>query len=188
MCGPAALLGVAGLLLSTSAREVPVHVAGPPPGHTGGFGEPTCVVCHLGSALNEPGSDLEVIGLGETFDPGVTYQVTVRLHSFDMNAAGFQAAFRWAAGAGEGRSAGEVRPLDARVTTRDSAGVRYVQHAAAGVPADGESAEWRFQWTAPREPGTVAVNVAANSGNGDNSPLDDLVYARSIRMEASTSR
>jgi hypothetical protein len=181
---PAALLGVAGLVLSVGLRAAaPLHVVGPPPGHTGGFGEPTCVVCHVGSDINEPGSELEVTGLDNGYRPGATYRVTVRLLSFDMNTAGFQGAFRWAAGDAAGTTAGAVRALDDRVATTDSTGVEYVQHAAGGTAANGESAEWAFEWTAPAVAGTVAFHVAANSGSGDNSPLEDLVYTRSVLLE-----
>jgi hypothetical protein len=183
---PAALYGVAGLLLTASVAGVaPVHVVGPPPGHTGGFGEPTCVVCHLGSGINEPGSELEVVGLGGAYRPGATYRVTVRLLSFDMNAAGFQGAFRWAEGDAAGTTAGRVRALDDRVATTDSTGVEYVQHTAGGTPANGESAEWAFEWTAPDGAGAVVFHVAANSGSGDNSPLEDLVFTRSVALESS---
>lgn len=182
---PAALLGVAGLVLSAGlGAGAPLHVVGPPPGHTGGFGEPTCVVCHVGSGINEPGSELEIVGLDGVYRPGATYRVTVRLLSFDMNAAGFQGAFRWAAGGAAGTTAGAVRALDARVATMDSTGVEYVQHTAGGTPANGESAEWTFEWTAPAAAGSVAFHVAANSGGGDNSPLEDLVYTRSLLLES----
>ena len=67
-------------------------------------------------------------------------------------------------------------------------GVEYVQHSAAGVPADGEMAEWTFRWTAPAESGSVVLHVAANSGNGDNSPLEDLVYALALELTAEDTK
>lgn len=181
-------MSVAGLSLSAGiGASEPAHVAGPPPAHTGGFGEPTCLICHLGSSLNEPGSELLIEGLGETYEPGATYRVTVRLLSFDMNAAGFQAAFRWVDGERAGESAGRARALDGRVSAGapEGSGVEYIQHTAPGTPADGERAEWTFEWTAPSSGGSVVLHVAANSGNGDNSPLDDLVFARTLIMESS---
>ncbi|MDH3733159.1 MAG: hypothetical protein OEU54_06470 [Gemmatimonadota bacterium] len=165
------------------------HVEGPPPAHTGGFGEPTCVECHLGSGVNEPGSTLEIVGVGRSYRPGEVHEITIRLLSFDMAAAGFQASFRWARGDRTGESAGTARPLDGRVAVATSEnGVDYIQHSAAGVPADGEQAEWTFEWTAPRESGAIVLNVAANSGNGDNSPLDDLVYTAEIELAGSAER
>ena len=194
---PAALIGVAGLVLTGAVAAAPgraaddagapLHVTGPPPGHTGGFGEPTCRECHLGSELNAPGSTLEVLGIDGGYVPGESADVTVRLHSFEMLAAGFQAAFRHADGPRKGESAGVLLSRDDRVAVvRGPTGTTYVQHTQAGVPPDGEMAEWTFEWTGPVDGGAVALHLAANSGNGDNSPLDDLVYAMAVRLEAAS--
>jgi len=158
------------------------QIVGPPPGHTGGFGEPTCLECHIGSDLNEPGSTLEVIGIGGSYRPGELYKVTIRLVSYDMLAAGFQAAFRTTKDLNHGKSTGKLRPIDDRVAVvpSESGDVRYVQHTDLGTPANGKSVEWMFEWTAPTHEQDVAVHIAANSGNGDNSPLGDLVYTSSI--------
>jgi len=194
---PATSISVAGLLVlgtlaSAGAREAErsesaigaPHVAGPPLAHTGGFGEPTCVACHLGSEVNAPGSALDILGLGAAYTPGEHHEVTVRLLSFDMEAAGFQAAFRWERGEEAGERAGSAVALDERVAVigEESTGVEYVQHTNAGYHVDGERAEWIFEWTAPDRPGVVVLHVAANSGNGDNSPLDDLVYTAVLRL------
>jgi hypothetical protein len=201
--GPAVPIGVAGLLVwatlaSAGARAAErsgsatgaFHIDGPPAAHTGGFGEPTCVACHVGSDLNPPGSTLEILGLDGAYSPGRAYEVTVRLLSFDMAAAGFQAAFRWEDGKDAGGRAGSPLALDDRVSVirAESTGVDYIQHTSAGHQADGEQAEWTFEWTAPGRPGNVTLHVAANSGNGDNSPLDDLVYTAVIRLVSNERR
>jgi hypothetical protein len=159
-------------------------IDGPPPAHTGGFGEPTCQVCHLGSELNGPGSTLEVIGLGGRFIPGRSCALTIRLSSFDMYAAGFQAAIRYAEGDRRGQSAGELRSVDDRTrVVAGDAGVHYASHTRAGTTVTGDEAEWSFMWRAPPEAVRLSLDVAANSGNGDNSPLDDLVYAQSLELD-----
>ena len=136
--------------------------------------------------MNEPGSELEIVGLGGTYEPSEPYLVTIRLLSFDMQAAGFQAAFRFANGPREGRAAGSARSIDGRTTVAgNDDGVDYVQHTAEGVAADGKEAEWTFEWTAPESPDRVWLHVAANSGNGDNSPLDDLVYTLRAQLTPS---
>lgn len=194
--GLVALAGVAGLALTGAGVAVPAaaprvpgdsHAIGPPAGHTGGFGEPTCLECHIGSEPNAPGSTLAVTGLDAGFRPGEPVVVTIRLDSFDMLAAGFQAAFRHADGPRGGARAGTVRPLDGRVAVVDSAGIAYVQQTTEGARADGEHAEWSFEWTPPEGGGAVALHVAANSANGDNSPLEDLVYTLGLRLEAATA-
>ena len=196
--GSAATLCAAGLLAivtaaATSDNSGPApqvaphfspHVEGPPPGHTGGFGEPTCATCHTGAPLNEPGGTLEVIGLEGGYRPGQRHPVTLRFESFDMLSAGFQGSFRFDDGDRRGAGAGEVRLLDDRVTVvRGVDGdTEYFQHTRAGItPTDGVS-EWTFEWRAPEAEGPVVLHVAANSGGGDNSPLDDLVYALSVRL------
>ncbi|MXW55917.1 MAG: hypothetical protein F4X22_00675 [Gemmatimonadales bacterium] len=200
--GPAAALCAAGLfamvgiaavpsgdsgagphVAARSAGHAPPHIEGPPPGHTGGFGEPTCATCHFGAPLNEPGSALEVVGLEGGYRPGQRHPVTIRFESFDMLAAGFQGAFRFADGDRRGAGAGEIQPLDDRVTAvRGENGTEYVQHTRAGsAPTDGV-AQWTFEWRAPDADAPVVLHLAANSGGGDDSPLDDLVYALSITV------
>ena len=195
--GPAVALCAAGLFAVVSTAAAPArnagtapdaeaparaHIAGPPAAHTGGFGEPTCATCHIGAPLNEPGSTLEVIGLEGGYRPGQRHPVTIRFESFDMLAAGFQASFRFEEGERRGARAGEVRPLDARVTvvSGEDGDTEYVQHTRAGAtPTDGV-VEWTFEWGAPETETPIALHVAANSGGGDDSPLDDLVYTLSI--------
>ena len=171
------------------ARALPLHIEGPPPGHTGGFGEPTCQTCHAEFELNMSGT-LSVEGLPAAYEPGATYMVTVVLVSGDMASAGFQGAFRFAAGTDAGSSAGEVRPVDGRVAARpdSAAAVAYVQHTAEGTrPATEEETRWTFEWTAPSGASfaeAVAFHAAANSANGDSSPLGDLIYTLSVTLPA----
>ncbi|WP_420438158.1 choice-of-anchor V domain-containing protein [Candidatus Palauibacter sp.] len=183
--GPAAALCAAGLIaLGTAAAVPPVHIEGPPPGHTGGFGEPTCATCHIGAPLNEPGSTLEVFGLDDGYRPGQRHPVTIRFESFDMLAAGFQGSFRFTNGDRRGTRAGEVRPLGDRVTVArgEDGATEYVQHTRAGSRPTGGVAEWTFEWRAPNAEAPVVLHLAANSGGGDDSPLDDLVYTLSVTL------
>jgi len=68
------LLGVAVAGLTVSAYR-----DGPPEGHTGGFGEPSCQACHFGGELNEAAGTLEIRGLPAVFTPGQTYPLQVVL-------------------------------------------------------------------------------------------------------------
>ena len=201
--GPAASLCAAGLFSMITAAAVPAeksgtgpppsahalaHIEGPPPGHTGGFGEPTCATCHIGAPLNEPGSTLEVLGLETGYRPGQRHPVTIRFESFDMLTAGFQGSFRFEDGERRGAGAGEIRPLDDRVIVvraQDGA-TEYVQHTRAGSgPTDGV-VQWTFEWRAPAAEAPIVLHLAANSGSGDDSPLDDLVYTLSLRLRSIT--
>jgi hypothetical protein len=156
-----------------------MHATGPPPGHTGGFGEPTCVACHTEYGLNEPGGMLRVEGLPPAYEPGGQYALTVRLETEDMGAGGFQMAMRFLDGPEPGLSAGSWEPLDANVTvTPDSIdGTPYVHHTQVGSRvSDPHVATWTMLWHAPEAGGAVMLNAAANSGNGDDSPYGDLIY------------
>lgn len=151
-----------------------VHLGGPPSGHTGGFGEPTCQACHTEYALNEPGGSLGVEGLPDAWEAGRSYALVVVLHSEEMAAAGFQMAVRFE----DGRPAGKLAPIGPRTAVVDSTGVPYAQHAPGGTAPDTpETARWTVEWVAPERGGAVRVHAAANSANGDNSPFGDLIYA-----------
>ena len=39
----------------------------PPPGHTAGFGEPSCISCHLGNDVNAFGGSVTIEGLPDRF-------------------------------------------------------------------------------------------------------------------------
>ncbi len=171
------------LVLSGTAVAVPavVTVEGPPPGFTGGFGEPSCVACHLGSEVNAFGGRVVVEGLPAAYAPGAEYILTVLLEAEETQAAGFQITSRFTGGAGWGRNAGRLEPIDARVAVTDSAGVSYVHQSLEGSrthTSDGSS--WSVVWVAPSAGGPVTISVAANSGNADNSPLSDLVYTAEV--------
>ncbi len=196
----AALAGVAGLCRLTGAGlgaepgprpwpssppEREAHFEAPPAGHTGGFGEPTCRACHDDGPLDAPPGTLEVRGLEAPLLAGETRIVTITLWSPDMTSAGFQAAVRWAEGARSGAQAGRLEAAGGAVAVLvDSASaVQYAHHTAGGTGVADGTARWRFRWVVPERAGPVVLHVAANSANGDNSPLGDLIYARTERAE-----
>lgn len=156
---------------------LPAHAEAPPPGHTGGFGEPTCHACHSEYPLNTHG-DLEVDGFPERYEAGASYDVTLHLRSDGMERAGFQASVRVLEDPGAGTAAGEAAALDDRVVVQDGGGVPYVQHAPGAAWTDGaETVSWTFRWTAPASAaGAIVLHAAANSANGDESPFGDIVY------------
>lgn len=154
---------------------------GPPVAHTGGFGEPTCQACHFDAPLDAPEGFVRLDGLPGAYVPGQGYRVTVILHHPEMRVGGFQVATRFA----DGTQAGRLDALD--VYTRpvwDTTGVQYLHHTHLrddALPPD--TARWTFVWTAPAAsgpvptaPAPVAVHLAANTANGDNSPLGDYLY------------
>ncbi len=165
----------------TAAGSARVHGRaypyGAPPGTTGGFGEPTCQMCHFGNDLNDPAGSLTIEGLPERYTPGQAYRLIVRLRRSQMAAAGFQLSARTAAGAQAGTFA--VPDSASSVQVQTSGGVQYAGHTEVGsrTAAPG-AAQWPILWTAPATAaGRLTFSGAANAGDDDRSPLGDYVYA-----------
>lgn len=184
---PAAVLVVTGTavaLLGAGGPPSRRHVAAPPTARTGGFGEATCVECHLEFPPDLPGGRLILLGVPDASEPGRTYVLTIRLESEEMVRAGFEIAVRFEGGALAGHPAGELRPLDDRTTvTADSlTAIPYGHHTREGTPvADPSATTWSMGWSAPSVGGDVVFHLAANSANGDDSPLGDLIYTAVAR-------
>ncbi len=160
------------------------HAYGPPAAHTGGFGEPTCRECHSEFDLNAPGGRVELEGLPPSYEPARSYPIVVSLHSSGMAAAGFQLSARFE----DGRPAGALIAVGPRVEIVDSAGVLYAQHSPDGTRSDTpEVARWTVEWVAPSAERRVLFHVAANSANGDNSPLGDLIYTNGHAVDRAVS-
>jgi hypothetical protein len=171
------------LVLTGAAASVPLRtIEGPPLGYTGGFGEPTCAQCHIGNDVNAFGGRVAIRGLPAAWVPGTEYALTVVLEAEETSVAGFELASRFADGADRARSAGRLSSLDARVAVADSAGIVYARQTGAGSAAGGDGSSWTLTWVAPDGGGPVTFNVAANSGNADNSPLSDLVYVAEVTV------
>jgi hypothetical protein len=149
---------------------------GAPPGHTGGFGEPDCSLCHSDSEKNLPEGKLRVEGLPQGYSAGDRYELAVVLEHPDLQSGGFQLAVRSA----RGESVGELRPVSNRTQVVTEAGQSYLQHSEAGrTPVVNGVIRWIFHWTAP-PPGTsenapLYLHVAANAANDDVSALGDYV-------------
>jgi hypothetical protein len=71
------------------------------------------------------------------------------------------------------------------VSMSAASAVEYVHHSESGTElAEPELASWSFFWTAPNARDMIVLHVAANSANGDDSPLGDLVYTAEARSRA----
>ena len=174
--------GIATLLLCVAAGAVAAAIPrasghGPAPGHTGGFGEPTCRACHFDGPERPSDAAVSIAGLPRAWTPGASYRIAVVLRSETMRRAGFQLTARFAAGEQPGAQAGTLAGSRDHIAVTDSAGIAYVHHTLAGtdVTAPGE-VRWDVLWTAPAAaPGPIVFHVAANAANDDNSEFGDLV-------------
>lgn len=174
---------------------VTVYADGPPPGHTGGFGEPTCHQCHFDGPLDDPAGVLEVEGIPATWEAGRRYSLRVRLARPGLARGGFQLAARFARGAAEGEQAGSLRPAHRRtaVTEVDATGVQYASHRMKGAePVARDTAAWRLEWRAPAEgagaSAPVVFHVAANAANGDDSEFGDFIYVGCVVSDGPAAR
>jgi hypothetical protein len=159
---------------------------GPYPNVTGGFGEPSCHVCHLDNPLNAPGGSLALSGVPTSYAAGAAYSITVTLKRDGLRRGGFEISARFASGKQRGRQAGTWRPVDARVQLIPSqvdAALTFVQHNLAGSIAAARGVNtWMIEWTAPSPAaGPVQFNVAGNASNNDDSPLGDFIYVKAAR-------
>jgi len=172
-------------LAGASLAAVPVFKTGPPPGHTGGFGEPTCRACHSDAGLNEPGGELAITGAPTGYEAGRTYQLEIVLRRAGMLRAGFQLAARFADGAAASAPAGALAPVDGRtVVIWDTVShVSYIEHNLSGTVLSGDAGRWMVRWTAPADArGVVIFNAAGNAANDDDSPLGDFIYTTALRV------
>lgn len=164
------------LIASGSEGGAWAHPDAPPPAHTGGFGEPTCQICHAEYPLDTDGIRVALIGVPQMAEPESVHRVAVLVRAEGTVAAGFQLSTRTP----DGRQAGRLRPVDdeVRVTLGDTpAGeIEFAHQTKVGI-GDAERVEsmWTVEWTAPADPVNVTWSVSGNSGNGDNSPFGDLV-------------
>ena len=176
------------MLAGASLAAVPVYKDGPPPGHTGGFGEPTCRACHSDAGLNAPGGDLVLAGVPAAYEPARTYDLEVVVRRAGMLRAGFQLAARFAEGVAAGTPAGVLTPNDGRtaVVLDTLSHVGYIEHTAAGTTLRGGDGRWTVRWTAPARSarGVVEFSVAGNAANDDDSPLGDFIYTNAVRVAA----
>lgn len=157
---------------------------GPPARVTGGFGEDSCLACHSGQALNEPGGRLTLTRFPERFTPGATYELELALSRPETTVAGFELAVRHA----DQTQAGRIRVpagSEERIGLSDERGVQFAHHLLpdAALAHDG-AVRWRLDWTAPDSTGRVVVHAAAVAGDGDDSELGDHVYTLEAAAQA----
>jgi hypothetical protein len=176
------VFAVTALIFLSIVGSAKAYPAGPPPGVTGGFGEPTCsqAGCHVTYRLNEGKAgglgDIVITGFPKQYEPGKSYPVkmTITHDSADRGAFGFQLAVR----VKESRAqAGELKATGTGTQVVEENGIQYMEQTLEGTLSN----VFEFTWVAPATTaGEVVVNAAGNAGNGDGSPEGDYIYATSI--------
>lgn len=155
-----------------------LYAAGPPPAHTGGFGEETCAYCHFENPVDDPSGQLSLRGVPESYEPEAEYPIEVVLVRPDLKRGGFQLSARFSEGSEAGEQAGDlvVDAGSARVDLHDR--IQYARQTYAGSePSTADSIRWLLTWTSPDSAaGPVVFHVAANAANGDKSEFGDFIY------------
>ena len=153
--------------------------SGPDPHLTAGFGEGTCRKCHTSYALNQGrtvGGVFHILGVPKVYEPGMTYPLRVVIGQPGQSRWGFELSVRFSA---SGQQAGQLVPSNPLTQVKESAGIQYIEHTAAGTRQgtnDGP-VEFEFDWVAP-SPATEAVlfNASGNASDEDGSPKGDYIY------------
>jgi len=167
------LLVVPLLLLLGAGRIGYGYEDGAPPGHTGGFGEPDCSVCHADSEPNPADGTLQVQGLPDRVLADSAYELAVVLKYTELRTGGFQLAVR----SSDGKPSGQLVSLSDRTRVIEEAGQVYLQHTKEGLhPQIDGAARWVFRWIAAGVAGPVYLHVSANAANDDISALGDYIF------------
>ncbi len=151
---------------------------GAPSSNTGAPGNDTCAAggCHEDQQPNT-GPGKVFISTPDTFAPGATMNITVRVEQTHQSRFGFQATARPVND--PFRFTGEFQL--GQGTSFADAVKRYITHDEA--PMGNGSYEWTFQWTAPAEDvGPVRFYVAGVAGNANGRNTGDLVYTDSLTL------
>ena len=165
------------IALLAAAAAGAAYRDGPPPAHTGAFGEPDCGACHFDAARDDAEGEVD-LQAPDRYRPGRAYDLEVGIRRPGIAAGGFQLSARFADGPEAGGPAGTLEPLTPRTGIRREGGVAYASHTADGVSAEqaGEI-RWAVRWTAPcRARGPVAFDVAAQAANDDDSEFGERLY------------
>ena len=175
------LAGFFALALPFNASASSLEV---PPAHTGGFGQPDCTACHFENDVHEAGTNLSLEGLPAAYQPGQTYDLTIRLADPALRVGGFLLSARAAGTMHCGSPAGALEPVDGRTekVLHGLPPVEYLRSVDSTLePHSAPTAIWRLKWTAPDYGNAYVVfHLTANAGNGDGSPLGDQIYALEI--------
>lgn len=180
------LFMIAGLMLTLSGKTVRTARAfsgGPPAAHTGAPGELTCAECHGGSPNTGPGQ-FTISGLPAQYEPGMTYQVTVR-HTTTQDSRrrwGFQLT---ALNSGDNAAGRLVNNTDFTQIV-EQGGRQYIEHNFPGTfGGQSSQASWTFNWIAPAtDAGPVTFYAAGNQANDNGTTTGDQIYTATVTVNA----
>ncbi len=202
------LIGKFACLLGVIPAMVWAYEYGPDPFHTSAPGDnPTSCVsngCHVGP-LNRPGGQVEIIPAnGNTYTPGATQQIVVKITDAPQKSWGFQITARLASDPAN-TQAGDFNALDSstQVLCADSSpkGLnkpcspgflqQFAEHTRAGwTTSRGKVGTFSYtvNWTAPAtNVGDIMLYVGANASNNTNDEKAGHIYTASLKLSPAAS-
>ena len=165
----------------------------PPAGVTGGFGEPTCIDCHvapegINGVNGGPGKVTITVsspcGAITTYTSGTTYQLTVNVSDPVQQKWGFELSVRTLAGQQAGTLA--IGSDGFTQLLKSFNGIQYIAHTFKGTRNGTKGGvNFTFSWTAPNiSAGAIVFNTAANAANGDGTNLGDHIYDTFLTLQS----
>jgi hypothetical protein len=166
--------------------------AGPPDARAGDPpGNRNCTLCHTSFPVNSGLGTLEILGLPETYVPGVLYPLTVSLQDPEPN------RLRWGfeltvIKESDLNRAGELEPVN-DTFVQESAGDGderdYLKHRSAGTfPGQPNGATWEITWTAPPfGTGPAHFYAAGNAANNSGTNSGDYIYTINVLVGEAVS-
>jgi hypothetical protein len=166
------------LVFACAAGTLWAFSSGPPLSHTGDFGQPTCMECHLGNSLNAPGGSLSISGVPANYSPGQTYPIQVTVSRSGQQRWGFELATRVVP---SGQQAGTLVSTSQITQVTSLGGIQYITHTSAGTFLGSAQGTWTFNWTAPStQVGVISFGAAGNAANGNFSNSGDFIYTARV--------
>jgi uncharacterized protein (TIGR03437 family) len=174
--------------------SVRAHSGGADPGHTAGPTDAAdgCAkaTCHVGSGNPTRGSGVEVVLPTQTFTPGATVRLTVRVTGLETRGYGFQISARLTSD--ERLQAGDFEPVngEVQVLCQDGSPKRAGQSCRADTPLQyathirpKTTNTFEFSWTAPAS-GDVKFYVAGNAANLNGQNSGDRIFLNNFTWRA----
>ncbi len=181
-----AVMGAAAVALLAVGAPAEAFRAGPPPARTGSMasGGQSCRQCHG----NNAGSGMvEILGVPAIYEPGTTYDLSVRVSDPVQLGGGFQLSVETGAGAHVGTLI-RSDTTNTRFASTIPANTVWLEHSGTGVNnavanwvANGNSATYTFQWQAPAgDAGPITFWAAGNAINNNFNSLGDIIYLSQV--------
>ncbi len=137
-----------------------------------------CIQCHAGADQNP--AEFTIEGLPETYEPGQTYKITVKILSGPDCSGGVACG-----GFAVQVSGGQLIVVDETNTFMSTTplGEELLTHTKDGSL----KREWSFEWKAPDTPEPVTFKIAVIAANGDGSFQGDSYGYKEITIEPATT-